>query len=149
MARLRRAAARPPGPAHPSPELAVAEQLLATLGAVRFVVPRGFWVYVLFEDEARARPFYVGMSGQVLGRLGTHADNHAARLADIWVIPCRDEHQARVTQIFLIDRLEGPLINVLGTAQYENYRREARRRARYLDSPEHVARTMRPDHLPA
>jgi hypothetical protein len=109
----------------------------------------GHWCYVLFEDAARERPFYVGMSGSAVARIGTHTENHGDRLRAVAVIPCRDEHQARVTQLMLIDRLEGQLANVLGTAQYERYRTEARRRARYLDSPEQVARTMRPDRLPA
>jgi hypothetical protein len=104
---------------------------------------------VLFEDEARERPFYVGMSGSAVARIGTHTENHGGRLRAVAVIPCRDEHQARVTQLMLIDRLEGQLANVLGTAQYERYRTGARQRAKYLDSPDHIARTMRPDRLPA
>lgn len=133
----------------PSPVPGSGAAILAALGALDFEPMPGCWCYVLFEDAARERPFYVGMSGSVLSRLGDHTENHGGRLRAVSVIPCRDEHQARVTQLVLIDRLEGPLINVLGTAGYERYRTEARRRARYLDSPEHIAATMRPDRLPA
>lgn len=139
---------RPPAaPAVPVP--GSGQAILAALGAVEFETCFGVWVYVLFEDGERERPFYVGWSEHLASRLGTHHDNHGARLRAISVIPCRDEHQARVTQLMLIDRLEGQLANVLGTAQYERYRTEARQRAKYLDSPEQVARTMRPDRLPA
>lgn len=145
MIRPRRS--RPSPAASPVPGSGAA--ILAALGAVPFELMPGHWCYVLFEDAARERPFYVGMSGSAVARIGTHTENHGDRLRAVAVIPCRDEHQARVTQLMLIDRLEGQLANVLGTAQYERYRTEARRRARYLDSPEQVARTMRPDRLPA
>jgi hypothetical protein len=136
----RRAAPVPPS---------AAPDLLAALGGVRFAVAFGWWAYVLFEDADCTRPFYVGISGHLCGRLGTHHDNHGARLAAIMVFPSRDQHQARVTQLLLIDRLEGDLINVLGSQQYLRYRREAEQAAKRLDMPEHVARTMKPDYLPS
>lgn len=145
MIRPRRKAV--PGPAVPEPGSGAA--ILAAVGAVDFELMPGHWCYVLFEDAGRTRPFYVGMSGSAIARIGTHTENHGERLRAVSVIPCRDEHQARVTQLVLIDRLEGDLINVLGTAQYERYRTQARQRAKYLDSPEQVARMMRPDRLPA
>ena len=146
MIRPRRRAAPSLSPVH---EPGSGAAILAAVGAVDFELMPGYWCYVLFEDGARTRPFYVGMSGSAIARIGTHTENHGARLAAVSVVPCRDEHQARVTQLMLIDRLEGDLINVLGTAQYERYRTQARQRAKYLDSPEQVARTMRPDRLPA
>lgn len=139
MARRRRA----PAPAPAAPDL------LAVLGAVPFATCFGWWAYVLFEDAARARPFYVGISGHLCGRLGAHHDNHGQRLAAISVISCRDEHQARVTQLLLIDRLEGDLINVLGSQQYLRYRKEAEQAAKRLDLPGHIVAGMKPHHLPA
>jgi hypothetical protein len=139
MARLRRRAPAPPA----------APDLLAVLGAVPFATCFGWWAYVLFEDAARARPFYAGISEHLCGRLGAHHDNHGQRLAAISVISCRDEHQARVTQLMLIDRLEGDLINVLGSARYARYRREAEQAAKRLDLPAHIVATMKPDYLPS
>ena len=133
----------------PVPPSAPRDALLDALGAVPFATCFGWWSYVLFEDAARLRPFYVGISEHLCGRLGAHHDNHGARLAAISVIPCRDEHQARVTQLLLIDRMEGQLVNVLGTGQYRRYRKEAEQAAKRLDLPAHIAATMRPDRLPA
>ena len=135
---------RVPGPA-PAPELATAHErgsvqdlaaLLALLSFGRFAMPRGHWCYVLIQADGR--PFWVGISGSLLGRLADHAKHYGNRIATVRVLHCRTEHEARVIQLMLIDRFEEHLANTLGTAKYEEFREAATRAAKFLDSPAHV-----------
>jgi hypothetical protein len=145
----RRPAVPAPAPPAPVPSRPDPAALLDTLGALRFAPVFGFWAYMLFEDTERQRPFYAGMSGHLCSRLGDHHDSWGGRLADIWVIPCTSEHQARVTQLMLIAHFEDQLTNVLGSKQYERYRAEAEHEAKLIDSPARLTQKMRPSRMPA
>jgi hypothetical protein len=107
----------------PAQELGAAERARAELehlGAIRFAIPRGFWVYALLDHAGAC--FYVGKSDHLARRLADHADSWGEHLADIWVIKCRDEHQMEVRELYLIDALQPP-VNKIGTAAYERQRR--------------------------
>lgn len=127
------APALPPGPKGSAADLAVQ---LAAFGAIRFAIPRGYWCYVLID--ASGLPVYVGITGNLLRRLGEHLKAYGLRIAQIQVIKARTEHEARVTQLFLADRFEAGIENFLGTAEYERYRAELHRAARAMDLPAFV-----------
>lgn len=142
MALLHRRPAPAPVPAAPVPGSAAA--ILAGLGAVEFVVPRGFWCYVLWQGgvplAAGAEAFYAGHSepDHLARRLGDHIDKWGARLTGIHVVRCEDEHDMLLTELYLIRKLEAaghPLINNIGTRDYERRRRavqEMQQSAPYL-----------------
>jgi hypothetical protein len=123
-----------------------AAAILASLGAVEFVVPRGFWVYVLWQGarpgEPGAEAFYAGHSepDHLARRLGDHIGKWGARLAGVSVARCADAHDMELTELFLIRKLEAaghPMINNIGTADYERRRarvREMGQAAPYLAS---------------
>jgi len=130
---------RRPAPAPP----AGPEALFAAFGALEFAVVPGAFAYVLGEPGERGatRWFYAGETEHLLRRLGDWADSlgwaaAGGRVSRILVFPCRDRHQARVTQFALIDRLG--LENLKGTAGYEEWRR-TRRAAAIMDLPARVA----------
>jgi hypothetical protein len=131
----------------PKGSVADLDAVLATLGAVRFVLPRGYWCYVL-RDAAR-EPFYVGISGNLLRRTGEHVKAYGNKLAYVDVIRCRSEHEARVTQLMLADRFDGYLRNHLGTAEYERYRAELHRTAKAMDLPAHLTAAWGGEHTRA
>jgi hypothetical protein len=118
------------------------DEVLALLGALDFALAPGAYAYVLGEDDRQGgiRWFYAGETEALFTRLGAWVGQHGlasqgGRIAAIRVVPCRDRHQARVTQFFLIDRLD--LDNQKGTAEYEEYRRTVHE-ARRMDQPAHV-----------
>lgn len=125
--RLRRA--RPEPPAALVPDATAA--LLASVGAIEFAVPRGHWVYVLWQGARPGQPgaqaFYTGHSepDHLARRLGDHIDKWGARVAGVSVAQCRDFHDMELTELFLIRKLEAaghPLINNVGTEGYERRR---------------------------
>jgi len=134
---------RAPGPVLPAGGPDDPDAWMAFLGAIRFEMVRTPAAYMLFEDRERQRPFYVGHSVNPARRLGEWLDKHGDRMADVWVIPCATEHEARVTQLMLIVKFEARLINVLGTTGYERQRAAAEHAAKYYDAPGHVRATMR------
>jgi hypothetical protein len=132
MALNRRHRAVPELPAAP-PDVTAA--LLASVGAIEFVVPRGYWAYVLWQGARPGRPgaqaFYAGHSedDHLARRLGDHIDKWGARLAGISVARCEDEHDMLVTELYLIRKLEAaghPMINNIGTREYERRRRQVK-----------------------
>ena len=79
-------------------------QLLAVHGAVRFAIPQGYWCYLLTGHDGL--PFYPGITGNLMRRLGEHLKAHGNKIAGISVIQCRSEHEARVLQFVFADRFE-------------------------------------------
>jgi hypothetical protein len=125
------------------PGEATPDELLAAFGALEFALAPGAFAYILGEHDGRGgvRWFYAGETEDLLTRIGAHAKTYGyasdgGRLAAVKVVPCRDRHQARVTQFVLIDRLD--LDNQKGTAEYEEYRRTVHA-ARRMDQPAHVS----------
>lgn len=75
--------------------------------------PRGQYVYMLWDEEGGA-PFYIGRSGNILGRLGQHAVNREkrARLARVTLIRCKSHAEAVEVEQHMI-ALHRPDMNVL------------------------------------
>ena len=137
----------------PEPDI-TPDAMLAFYRAIDFAPCPGAFAYVLGEDMHRWRAasglpapypgplrwFYAGETEDLLTRLGAHSRTYGwaaggGRIAAVRVIPCRDRHQARVTQFALVDRLG--LDNQKGTADYEAYRATVHQAAR-MDLPAHV-----------
>jgi hypothetical protein len=74
---------------------------------------RGWFVYSLFEKDAEV-PFYIGMSGNVLSRLGIHATapEKRKRLHRVTLIRCPSAHEARITERSMIEKYR-PEMNVV------------------------------------
>jgi hypothetical protein len=111
-------------------------QLLAVYGAVRFVIPRGYWCYLLIGNDGM--PLYPGITRNLMRRLGEHLTDYGSRIADVRVIKCRSEHEARVLQFVFADRFDHCVETFLGTEKYEAYRAELERSAKNMDLPAHV-----------
>jgi hypothetical protein len=85
-------------------------------------LPVGCWVYVL--HQADGTPFYVGQSTSLHARINEHMYTFGGRFHYYSRIPCRDEHQMDVRELFLIDEYEScGLVNLAGTAEIEALRR--------------------------
>lgn len=78
------------------------------------IAVRGFFVYCLW-GENRHVPLYVGMSSNVLSRLGTHMQmpNRRNLIERVTLIRCRDERDMRKRERDLIAVLQPPL-NIAG-----------------------------------
>lgn len=157
---------RPAAP--PAAPLAFPEDLFAVFGGLRFALCPGAWAYLLAEDAPRGgRPtrwFDAGETENLWERLGAKVRRHGCagvplapggprgdgggtgRIAEVRVFPCRDRHQARLTQFTFIDRLD--LENLKGTAGYEEWRASgARRGASRGGWRREVARMDLPAHV--
>lgn len=75
--------------------------------------PRGWFVYTLWGADD-IRPLYVGMSGNVLSRLGDHMRNPDRRykVERVTLISCKSEARARSVESRLIARHQPPLNTV-------------------------------------
>jgi hypothetical protein len=129
MALIRPRRSVPELPAAPAPDATAA--LLVSVGAIEFAVPRGYWVYVLWQGARPGQPgaqaFYTGHSepDHLTRRLGDHIDKWGTRVAGVSVARCPDPHDMELTELFLIRKLEAaghPLINNVGTEGYERRR---------------------------
>jgi hypothetical protein len=73
--------------------------------------PRGFFVYLLLDDEAT--PFYIGQSRNILGRLGTHTARFGRRICGVRLIRCESRADMDATESVLI-RQHQPVENIRG-----------------------------------
>lgn len=76
--------------------------------------PHGHFVYFLWGDDSEC-PLYVGMSGNILGRLGDHMRNpqRASAVRRVTVTRCATEGEMRALEKSLIRRFRPPW-NVVG-----------------------------------
>ncbi|HUZ52658.1 MAG TPA: GIY-YIG nuclease family protein [Streptosporangiaceae bacterium] len=72
-------------------KLRIRSELLASDGDG--IDPAGFYVYLLWQVQDDTTPVYVGQSGNILARLGTHLGNTEKRAGIGWVtlIRCTSE----------------------------------------------------------
>lgn len=71
--------------------------------------PRGWFVYTLWGAD-ESRPLYVGMSGNVLARLGQHMNNPLRRphIHRVGLLRCPDARRMRSTELRLIRHYAPP-----------------------------------------
>lgn len=81
--------------------------------------PSGFCVYMLWGDD-QSRPLYVGLSTNILGRLGSHMNcrDKRAQTRKVQIIRCGDEATMRQLEHDLIAKYQPPL-NVVGITDYD------------------------------
>ncbi len=78
--------------------------------------PHGFYVYLLWGDDPDT-PLYIGLSRNVLSRLGAHMGNpdRRDRIKSVQLIRCSGEATMKRTEAALI-REYGPPLNTIGVA---------------------------------
>ena len=81
--------------------------------------PHGFFVYCLWGNDVD-RPLYVGLSTNILARLGSHLSDKEKRyrVQRITLIRCKTHGQMVKTEIRLIDQYQPPL-NTIGVRDWE------------------------------
>ena len=87
-----------------------ADGLMKELGARDFD-PRGFFVYILWDDEDEA--VYVGQSANVLSRTGKHMEDAEKRGQTVRVsfVRCETRREMDATEAWLISKLD-PHLNI-------------------------------------
>jgi hypothetical protein len=137
------------------------EALCAVFGAIPpppFARKGEHYVYVLLRADRFC--LYVGQSQNLSFRIRDHRDRFGQDVVSMLVMACRDQHQANVRELLLIDELQPPC-NAIGTRAYEDRRRARRLLAtdvaqntadlrsgrRYADPPELPGRHPRPAQL--
>jgi hypothetical protein len=68
--------------------------------------PRGWHVYCLYDAPGADRPFYVGRSRNIHGRISGHALWWGDRLAEVAICRCESELDAALLEADLIDRYD-------------------------------------------
>lgn len=83
--------------------------------------PEGFYVYLLWGTEPD-KPLYVGLSTNILSRLGAHLTNPERRdhIIRVGLIQCDDEHAMRETERRLIAGYKPPWNIALVHDWYQN-----------------------------
>lgn len=78
--------------------------------------PHGFYVYLLWGEDPDT-PLYIGLSRNVLGRLGAHMNNADRRdqIRSVQLIKCSGESTMKRTEAALIREYRPPL-NTIGVA---------------------------------
>lgn len=69
---------------------------LLTISAAMSLPTRGWYVYALYDEEVDSVPFYIGMTGGLLARLGTHAtaEDKRHRIARVALTQCPSKAEA-------------------------------------------------------